>query len=144
MLLLSCWLPDRVAAAAAVAGSIADVGALESTTASWAPLLCCGSNLCKEVVDGTRLDWLGWLGWLYAGWPLLLLSCRSPDRVAVAVAGSISDVGALVSALVSALVVERTLLVHAAAPLGFNLGDVVQFVCVDSCPGKRVGINSSR
>jgi len=74
------------------------------------------------------LDWLGWLGWLYAGWPLSLLSCWSPDRVAAAVAGSIADVGAFVSALVSALIVERTPLVDAAAPFGFVLGNVVPFV----------------
>jgi len=74
------------------------------------------------------LGWLGWLGWLYAGWPLLLLACWSPDRAAAAVAGSISDVGALVSALVSALVMERTLFVDAAAPFGFVLGNVVPFV----------------
>ena len=54
-----------------------------STTASWAQLLCCGSNCYEEVVDGIRLDWLdrlgwlGWLGWLYSGLPLLLLSCWS-------------------------------------------------------------------
>jgi len=29
--------------------------ALSSTTASWALLLCSGSDICKEVVDGTRL-----------------------------------------------------------------------------------------
>ena len=73
-----------------------------STTASWALLLCCSSDCCKEIVGGTRL---GWLGWLHAGWPLLLLSW-SPDRVAAAIAGSVADVGALASALVSALVVS--------------------------------------
>ena len=117
-----------------------------STTGSWAPLICYGSNCCMEVVDGAGLDWLGWLGWLgwlYAGWPLLLMSCWSQDCVTVAVAGSITDVGALVSALVSALVVERTLLVDAAAPFGFVLSNVVPFVCVDSCPGKRVGNDGS-
>ena len=48
--------------------------AAESATASWALLLCCGSNCCNKVDDGTRLGWLGWLGWLYAGWLLLLSS----------------------------------------------------------------------
>ena len=42
-------------------------------------MLCCGPNCREEVVDGIRLDRLGWLGWLYAGLPLLLLSCWLPD-----------------------------------------------------------------
>ena len=84
----------------------------------------------KEVVDGAGLGWLGWLGWLYSGWSLLLLFCWSPGWVAVAIAGSISDVGALASVLISALVAERTLLVDAAAPFSFVLSNVVPFVCV--------------
>ena len=63
-------------------------------------------------------------------------------------AGSISNLGAfssaLVSVLVSALVVERTLLVDAAAPFSIVLSKVVPFACVDSCPGKRVGNDGSR
>ena len=35
-------------------------------------MFCCGSNCCKEVVDGTRLNWLDWLGLLGSGWSLLL------------------------------------------------------------------------
>ena len=114
--------------------------ASESTTASWALLLCCGSGCCKEVVDGSRLDWLGWLGWLgwlHTGWSQLLSSCWSPDRAAAAFVGPIAEVGALAAALVSALVVERSLFVDAAAPFCFVLGNVVPLVCVHSCPGKR-------
>ena len=77
-------------------------------------------------------SWAGWAGCTVVVDVVLLV------RVAAAVAGSIADVGALASELVSALVVERTLLVDAAAPFGFVLGNVVPFVCVESCPGKRV------
>ena len=66
------------------------------------------------------------------------------DRAAAAVGGPIADVGALAAALVSALVVERTLLLDAAAPFSLVLGNVVPFFCIDSCPDKRVGNNVSR
>ena len=82
----------------------------------------------------------GWLAGLAArGLVAVLSSCWSPDRAAAAVGGPIADVGVLAAALVSALTVERTLLVDAAAPFGFVLSDVVPLFCVDSCPVKRVG-----
>ena len=60
---------------------------------------------------------------------------------------AIADVGvfaaALVSALVSALVAERALLVDAAAPFSIVLGAFVLFVRGDSFPGKRVGHDGS-
>jgi len=58
-----------------------------------------------------------WLGWLHAGWSLSLsYSRRRQRRLSPAVAA----VGVLAAALVSTLVVERTLLVDAAAQFGLT------------------------
>ena len=70
-------------------------------------MLCCGSDCCKKVVDGPRVDWLDWPGWLHAGWSLLLLYCRSPDRAVAAVGGPIAEIGVFAAALVTAFVVEK-------------------------------------
>ena len=100
-------------------------------------------DCCKKVVGGSMVK--GWAGLAARGLvavavvlPVAGPSRRCRRRVSPAI------VVALAAALVTALVVERTLLVDAAAPFGFVLSNVVPFFCVDSCPGKRVGNNVSR
>ena len=84
----------------------------------------------------------GWAGWARAG----RCCCCSAGRRAELPLPSL--VPFLTSArwpkaLVSALVAERTLLVDAAAPFSFVLGEFVPLVRVDSCPGERVGHDGS-